>query len=165
MHRPVVQTLMSLLWLLTSPNDKSAALAVARSVIIGLDDASVISHLSSYEGDQLLGLVQAAPTNETRELLTRLHYLVRNGKVRDALDTAIDYSDLLYAFPREGDRQDVENWQSLYDRIASRVGGDSALVLERLRDLVELEHDGPKSSSPGSSGAVQILTIHCSKGL
>lgn len=165
MHRPVVQTLMSLLWLLTSPNDKSAALAVARSVIIGLDDASVISHLSSYEGDQLLGLVQAAPTNETRELLTRLHYLVRNGKVRDALDTAIDYSDLLYAFPREGDRQDVENWQSLYDRIASRVGGDSALVLERLRDLVELEHDGPKSSSPGSSGAVQILTIHGSKGL
>ncbi|RJU99797.1 MAG: hypothetical protein DWC06_08160 [Candidatus Poseidoniales archaeon] len=165
MHRPAVQTLMSLLWLLTSPNDKSAALAVARSVIVGMDDSSIISHLSSHEENQLQGLVSVAPTNEIRELLSRLDYLVRNGMVRDAINTAVDHSDLLYAFPREGDRQDIENWLSLYDRISSRVGGDSALILERLRDLADLEHEGPKSSSPGSSGAVQILTIHGSKGL
>ena len=34
-----------------------------------------------------------------------------------------------------------------------------------MRNLSDLEHDGPKSSTPASSGAVQIMTIHGSKGL
>ena len=89
----------------------------------------------------------------------------RNGQVKQAIDTVVDHSDLLYSYSTEADRQDVENWLSLYDRISSTVGGDSALILERMRNLSDLEHDGPKSSTPASSGAVQIMTIHGSKGL
>jgi ATP-dependent exoDNAse (exonuclease V) beta subunit len=166
LHRPVIQPLMSLLWLLTSPNDKSAALAVARSTLVGMNDSELIQHLSSHDGNQLRGLISSAPTQEIGTLISRLDDLSSKGKIRDAIETAIDYSDLLYSYPREGDRQDVENWLSLYDRIASRVGGDAALVYRRLTELSELDDkDAPKSSSPGSAGAVQILSIHGSKGL
>ena len=165
MFRPTVRTLMSLLWLLTSPDSKSAALAVARSVLVGMNDSQVISFLENSQGNQIKSLSESAPTKEVRALFSRLDYLVQNGQVRQALDTAIDYSDLLYAYPKEGDRQDVENWILLYDKIANSVGGDAALVLRRMRDLSDLESDGPKSSSSGSGGAVQILTIHGSKGL
>ena len=166
LHRPVIQPLMSLLWLLTAPSDKSAALALARSTIVGLDDESIINHLSKYEGNQLEGLINSAPTKEVKSLISRLNYLSSKGMVRKALETAIDFSDLLYSYPREGDRQDVENWLSLYDRIASRVGGDAALIYNKLTELSKLDDkDAPKSSTPGSSGAVQILTIHGSKGL
>ena len=81
-----------------------------------------------------------------------VEYFVENGSVRQAIDVAIDHPDLLYAYPREGDRQDIENWISLYDRIAATVGGDAALVYGRLKDLSDLDNDGPKSSSPGSGG-------------
>ena len=166
LHRPVIQPLMSLLWLLTSPNDKSAALAVARSALIGMNDSELIQHLSNHDGNQLLGLIDSAPTEEIGCLVHRLEDLASKGKIRDAIVTAIDYSDLLYSYPREGDRQDVENWLSLYDRIAGKVGGDAALVYRRLTELSNLDDkDAPKSSSPGSSGAVQILSIHGSKGL
>ena len=86
-------------------------------------------------------------------------------KVRKAIEVAIDHSDLLYAFPREGDRQDIENWISMYDRISEGCGGDAALIFNQLRELSNLENDGPKSSSSGTGGAVQIMTIHGSKGL
>ena len=59
MQRPTVRCLMSVLWLLTSPNDKCAALAVARSVIFGMDDESIISHLSKHTGNQIEGLANA----------------------------------------------------------------------------------------------------------
>ena len=130
-----------------------------------MNDSEIISNLSNSEGNQIESLANAAPSEGVKSLLNRMSYFVENGKVRQAIDIAIDYSDLLYAYPKEGDRQDVENWISLYDRIASTVGGDAALVYGRLKDLSDLDNDGPKSSSPGSGGAVQIMTIHGSKGL
>lgn len=165
MFRPAIKTLMSLLWLLTSPHNKTAALAVARSALVGMNDSEVISHFGNSQGNQLENLAKAAPTEGVKSLLQRMNYLVENGKVREAIDVAIDYSDLLYAYPREGDRQDIENWISLYDKIADTVGGDAALVYNRLRELSNLEKDGPKSSTSGTGGAVQIMTIHGSKGL
>ena len=77
----------------------------------------------------------------------------------------IDHSDLLRTFPREGDRQDVNNWLSLFERLLEKEGGDAALAQLRLRELEELDSDGPKSTSDGTAGAVQVLTIHSSKGL
>ena len=107
LNRPVIQPLMSVLWLLTATHDKSAALAVARSAIVGMDDSSIISHLSNFEGNQLEGLISVAPNAAIVSLLERLHYLSSNGKVRDAIETVIDHSDLLYSYPRESDRQDI----------------------------------------------------------
>ena len=165
MFRPVIQTLMSLLWLLTSPHNKTAALAIARSAIVGMNDSEVISHFKNSEGNQLENLSKCAPTKEVKSLLERMCYLAKNGKVKQAIDVAIDHSDLLYAYPREGDRQDIENWISIYDRVADGVGGDAALVFHKLRELSNLDKDGPKSSSSSTGGAVQIMTIHGSKGL
>ena len=165
MFRPAIQTLMSLLWLLTSPYNNTAALAVTRSAIVGMNDSEVISYFQTSEGNHLSNLAKKSPTDEVKSLFERLNYLVENGKVREAIDAAIDFSDLLYAFPREGDRQDIENWISMYDRISEGCGGDAALVFNRLRELTNLEKDGPKSNSSGTGGAVQIMTIHGSKGL
>ena len=39
MFRPAIQTLMSLLWLIDSPYNKTAALAVTRSAIVGMNDS------------------------------------------------------------------------------------------------------------------------------
>lgn len=165
MFRPAIQTLMSLLWLLTSPYNKTAALAVTRSAIVGMSDSEVISYFQTCEGNHLSNLAKKAPTEEVKSLFMRLNYLAENGKVRKAIDAAIDHSDLLYAFPREGDRQDIENWISMFDRISESCGGDAALVFNRLKELSNLDKDGPKSSSSGTGGAVQIMTIHGSKGL
>ena len=70
---------MSLLWLLTSPDSKSAALAVARSVLVGMNDSQeVISFLENSQGNQIKSLSESAPTKEVRALFSRLDYLVQN---------------------------------------------------------------------------------------
>ena len=165
MHRPVVQPLMSLLWLLCSPNNKGAALAVARSSLVGMNDQEITNLLLGEEGNQLEAMAMNAPTTEVATLLFRMNNLISQGDVSAAISAAIEHSDLLYAYPREGDRQDVENWLSIYERVLVREGGDSALALSRLREYSALGNDGPKSKSEAAGGAVQIMTIHSSKGL
>ena len=165
MQRPVIQPLMALLWACCSRSEKAPALALGRSVIVGMDDSSLSQHLANSEGDQLKALVEVAPTKKVANLLDRLHYLASNGDVLSALRCAIDHSDLLYSYPREGDRQDVENWLAIYQQVSKMVGGDAALILARLRRLAQLDNDGPKSRSEAAGGAVQVLTIHGSKGL
>ncbi len=165
LQRPAVQPLMSLLWLTCSPNDRAAALAVGHSCLVGLDDSTLNDHLSKSTGNQILGLANIAPTPELKSLLGKIAKSVANNDIRGAIITAIDHSDLLRTFPREGDRQDVNNWLSLFERILDKEGGDAALAQLRLRELEELDSDGPKSTSDGTAGAVQVLTIHGSKGL
>jgi len=165
LQRPAVQPLMALLWLACSPNDRAAALAVGQSCLVGLDDSSLNDHLSKSTGNQITGLAEIAPASELKSLLIRIEKQVANNDIRSAIITAIDHSDLLMTFPREGDRQDVNNWLSLFERILDKEGGDAALAQLRLRELAELDEDGPKSTSDATTGAVQILTIHSSKGL
>jgi ATP-dependent exoDNAse (exonuclease V) beta subunit len=165
MQRPVIQPLMALLWACCSPGEKSAALALGRSVIMGMDDESLILHLGNSEVDQLKALIEVAPTKKVANLIERIHHLASNGDVLGALRCAIDHSDLLYSYPREGDRQDVENWLAIYQQVSKMVGGDAALILARLRRLAELDNDGPKSRSEAAGGAVQVLTVHGAKGL
>ena len=165
LHRPVIKPLMSILSLMVNPENRAASLGVARSVIMGLSDKEISKFIGSRNTNHIDLLISNSPNNKIKSLMLRIKNLSRNGKIRDALDTIEDYSDLLYFYPKEGDRQDVENWLKLYDKISASCGNDSAIILNRLNDLLELEGDGPKSTSPGSSGAVEILTIHSSKGL
>ena len=165
LHRPAVQPLMSLLWLACAPNDRAAALAVGQSCLMGLDDSTLNEHLSQSTGNQILGLASVSPTPELKSLLEKISDMVYNNDILNAIITAIDHSDLLRTFPREGDRQDVNNWLSLFERILDKEGGDAALAQLRLRELADLGDDGPKSTSDGTAGAVQVLTIHSSKGL
>ena len=165
LNRPVIKPLMSLLQLLVNPNNRVAALGVARSVIFGLNDEEISKFIGNKDENQLDLLIENSPNEKVKSLFERIRYLQENGMLREAIDATIDYSDLLYYFSKEGDRQDVENWVNLYDKLAKSSGNDSAITLNRLNSLLELGKDGPKSSSPSSSGAVEILTIHSSKGL
>ena len=82
MFRPAIRTLMSLLWLMTSPYNKTAALAVTRSAIVGMNDSEVISYFQTNDGNHLSNLTKKAPTDEVKSLFKRLNYFVENGKVR-----------------------------------------------------------------------------------
>ncbi|MEL0100118.1 MAG: 3'-5' exonuclease, partial [Euryarchaeota archaeon] len=165
LHRPVIKPLMSMLELLINPFNRVASLGIARSVIVGLTDEEISNFISDKEANQLDLLIENSPTESIRILLTKVKQLSERGNIRKAIDTIVDYSDLLYFYPKEGDRQDVENWLNLFDQISKLVGNDPAIICNRLKRLIELENDGPKSSSPSASGAVEILTIHSSKGL
>jgi len=165
LHRPVIKPMMAMLELLINPNNRVASLGVARSVIVGLSDEEISNFISNNEANQLDLLIQNSPNERVRILLTKVKQLSEQGNIRKAIDTVVDYSDLLYFYPKEGDRQDVENWLDLYDKISKLVGDDPAIISNRLKRLFDLGNDGPKSSSPSTSGAVEILTIHSSKGL
>lgn len=165
LHRPAIQPLMSLLRLACNPHDKSAAMAVGQSCLAGLDDSTLTEHLSKTSGNQILELASIMPTSGLKSLFDRIGYLVENNDISAAIDAAVDHSDLLRTFPREGDRRDVNNWLVLFQKTMEKVGGDAALAHLRIRELEELGPDGPKSSSDVEVGAVKILTIHSSKGL
>lgn len=168
MQRPVVRPLMALLRLLISPRDRGAALAVGRSVLVGLEDKSLIAILTiaanKYD-NQLQLLINSAPNSAIKELLIRIKHLTENGDFTRAIKTAIDHSDLLYAYPREGDRQDAENWLSLYQNLSDSLGADPSLIYSRMCEIGNLGKEALQSQSDGAAGAVQIMTIHGSKGL
>lgn len=165
LERPAVRPLMSILRLACNPNDKAAALEVGESCIVGLDDSTLHNFLSNSSGNQIEELSKIAPTPELSSLLSRASKLVSDNNILGCLNMIVDHSDLLRTYPREGDRQDVDNWLSLFQNILQKEGGDAALTHLRLRDLEDLGLDGPQSTSGGTSGAVKVMTIHASKGL
>ena len=170
MQRPVVRPLMALLRLLISPRDRGAALAVGRSVFVGLEDKSLIATLTpkvsaDKYGNQLQLLINSAPNEAIKQLLVRVKHLSENGDFMSSIKTMIDHSDLLYAYPREGDRQDVENWLTLYQNLSDSLGADPSLIYSRMCEIGDLGKDALQSQSDGAAGAVQIMTIHGSKGL
>ena len=142
LNRPVIKPLMSLLQLLVNPNNRVAALGVARSVIFGLNDEEISKFIGNKDENQLDLLIENSPNEKVKSLFERIRYLQENGMLREAIDATIDYSDLLYYFSKEGDRQDVENWVNLYDKLAKSSGNDSAITLNRLNSLLELGKDG-----------------------
>ena len=75
--------------------------AVARSVILGMDDESIISHLSKHTGNQIEGLANAVSSEGLQNLLTRLLFLSRNGQVQ-AIDTVVVVQITLFIFNRGG---------------------------------------------------------------
>jgi len=163
--RPAIQPLMALLDLFCNPNDKNAALDVARSSIVGMDDGQISLMLREGDGNWLSEMAQRVESVRLTNLLNRMESQVVNGDIVSALTTAIDHSDLLYAYPRESDRQDIENWMALRLRIAGQVGDDSASILSRLKRLKALGAEGPSSACETVGGAVKIMTIHSAKGL
>ena len=165
LERPAVRTLMSMLWLACNPSSKAAALEVGQSCIVGLDDSILHNHLMSSSGNQIEALSKIAPTPQLSSLLTRLAKSVFDNDILGCMNLVVDHSDLLRTYPREGDRQDIDNWLSLFENNLEKEGGDAALALLRLRELEQLGTDGPQSTSAGTSGAVQVMTIHASKGL
>ena len=164
LHRPVNRPMMALLWWLSNQKSKSAALALARSEIIALDDSQILRFLTSKE-DAYTSLFNSIGNTKVQNLFARISKLGALGKSNQAIREVIEHSDLLYAHPRESDRQDVENWYTLYNSLTVSLGDDPGLIYSRMKELKDLGSNGPASTNESSTRAVQVMTIHASKGL
>ena len=166
LKQPVVQPLMALLELLAKPNSRHAVHALLRSSIVGASsiqieeilEAEAVENYWSQIADYFIEEPQGA-------LLSACGQLVQHGAIYDIFDTALDYSDLLIAYPDESERQVAEMWCSLLRKLGSELGHEPAAILEQMKAFSTLGNKGPQASSTPTSGAIQIMTIHGAKGL
>lgn len=167
LHRPAVLSLMAVLRALSNQDDKAAILALARSTIVGLDDYDVTKFIltKSDEDDWYSHLVEQIQIKSIKSLLLRCRELCSDGTPFAALDTVVDYSDLLIAHARTSDRRDIESWMKMVRSIGDEVGNDSALIMERLERYHSLRGEGPSGNEGTISDAINIMTIHAAKGL
>lgn len=165
--QPVVQPLMAVLALMAQPALRRAAVELARSPVVGMSEQQVHEVLMSLEvgGDVLTHLVEHAPTERVGALLFRLRQLIRWGAVYDAFDLILDESDLLVAYPDDAQRQFAEAWLTIVHSIGKDSGHDVAAMYRRLMAVRDLGSQGPQAITHPTASAVQIMTIHGSKGL
>ncbi|GIR75573.1 MAG: hypothetical protein CM15mP78_02720 [Candidatus Poseidoniales archaeon] len=122
--------------------------------------------VSLEEGGEVLPhLVNHAPTEAVRSLLARLHQLMGWGAIYDVFDAVLDHSDLLVAYPDDAQRQFAEAWTAIVQSIGNETGHDAAAVYRRMVEFVNWVDRGRKPSRNPATSAVQIMTIHGSKGL
>ncbi len=165
--QPVVQPLMAVLALMAHPTMRKAAVDLARSPVVGMTERQVHNALLSLEqgAPVLPHLIQHAPTEGVERLLVRLHRLIQWGAVYDVFDAVLDESDLLVAHPDDAQRQFAEAWLTIVQSIGNDTGHDAGAVYRRLVEIRELGRQGPQAITQPDAAAIQIMTIHGSKGL
>ena len=165
--QPSVKPLQGLLALMARPTSRLAALRVARSPIVGMseDEVTVCLQTMGANEDAWPHLIAHAPNVGVRMLLERLHGLVVRGAVYEVFDDVLDHSDLLVAYPDDAQRQFAEAWLAMIREIGAEHGHDVSTIHAQMVTLRELDNAGPKAISPSSTEAIQIMTIHGSKGL
>jgi len=165
--RPVVRPLLGLLGWVARPSDRHAAATVARSCLVGLDDAG----LQAFLGDAAIGedlisrLAAQLPEGPHRALVLRWAHHAAEGEVQAALHDTLDHSDLLLAHPRGSERSDAEQFVGLLGSQSAEVGGDAILLADRMAHLADVAGRDLTSSGNATADAVQVMTIHGSKGL
>ncbi len=167
LRRPVIRPLVSLLEWIARPYSRHAAAAVARSSLVGLNDADLQQFIgdSAIGEDLILRLTSFLPAGEHQTLIERWHYHAMRGDAVKALHMTLDYSDLLLAYPSLSNRQDAEQFVHLVESQVMEVGGDPILLADRISHLSEVAGNNLRSDSISTSDAVQVMTIHGSKGL
>jgi len=166
MERPVVADLDGLIQFIARPNSRFAAAWVARSSLIGMSDAELQSFLSTRQHENLLSrLIEYSSNPRQRALVQRWIDLSSSGRIVDLLQETIDQSDLLTAHCDEGSIQDVERFIDEVRSISDSVGGDAIVIADRLRDLREQTGRALEAKNTPERDAVQLMTIHNSKGL
>ena len=165
--QPVVQPLMSLLALMARPTMRKAALELVRSPVVGMTERQVHDALLSLEeGTPVLPhLIQHAPTEAVGHHLIRLQRLMQWGAVYDVFDAVLDESDLLVAYPDDAQRQFAEAWLTIVQSIGNDTGHDAGAIYRRMVEIRELGRQGPQAITEPNASAIQIMTIHGSKGL
>ncbi len=166
MRRPVVSDLDGLIQFIARPNSRFAAAWVARSSLIGMSDAELQSFLATRQNENLLHrLIEYSSTPRQRALVQRWIDLSSSGRIIDLLLETIDQSDLLTAHCEEGSIQDVERFIDEVRLISESVGRDAIVIADRLRDLREQTGRALEGKNTPEGDAVQLMTIHNSKGL
>jgi ATP-dependent exoDNAse (exonuclease V) beta subunit len=165
--QPVVQPLMALLALMANPNHRKAGIELARSAVIGMTEQEVHDAFSQWPLDQSVWecVLQHAPSDAVRTLLEHVHQLVSWGAVYDAFDAVMDHSDLFVAYPDDAQRQFAEAWLAMVYSIGQETGHDVSAMQRRMIELRDIGSKGPQAIAKADRAAVQIMTIHGSKGL
>ena len=166
MQRPVISDLDGLIQFIARPNSRFAATWVARSSLIGMSDAELQSFLATRQDENLLHrLIEHSPTPRQRALVHRWIDLSSSGRIIDLLIETVDQSDLLTAYCDEGSIQDVERFIDEVRSISESSGRDAIVIADRLRDLREQKGRALEAKNIPERDAVQLMTIHNSKGL
>ena len=167
--RPVVRELNHLLQILARPHDRHHAAAFARGSLVGMSD-SQLELLFNGKGvkpnaNQLMRLVQIAPTKPQRRLLARLQQLANRGQIITALTTALESGDILLVHPGLDSLQDGEQFIQLVEELRQQAGGDVELLADAVSILADQKEGALESKAIPPTGAVRVMTIHSAKGL
>ena len=167
LDRPATHAIEGLLQFVARPRSRHHAAWVARSVLIGMDDAQLQDYIGGAQrGEDLLSrLVGHCLSERQRALVERWRHLSGAGRLIDLLDETIDRSDLLTAYPDSVSRQDVEQFVDIIRALAAEVGGDAMVLADRIRDLRERSSNSLEAITVPPSDAVRVMTIHSAKGL
>tara|TARA_B110000902_G_scaffold70538_1_gene83600 strand:+ start:7559 stop:12511 length:4953 start_codon:yes stop_codon:yes gene_type:complete len=166
LQRPVIAPLLACLELIAFPNSRHAALSLARSPILGFNDAQSHALLTSKEGTSWWKSIQQhAPNKHVKQFAAHIEHLVQQGAIHDVFDTVLDHSDLLVAYPDDTSRQNAEAWCALAASIGNELGHEASAIFNRMKALSGLGNKGPSAITTPSGGAIQIMTIHGAKGL
>ncbi|HIF16857.1 MAG TPA: hypothetical protein EYQ85_06360 [Candidatus Poseidoniales archaeon] len=166
LKRPSVRALRNLVAVISDSKRRDFVVALARSTLLGWDDLRLTSALENI-GDKnpLDALIEVANHDTERELLQRWQQHSRAGTVLEALQEAVDHSDLLLAHPEASARNEIEMFLDLVRDLRQRLGGDVSRINSHLEKLLALGKDGPAAKTPALGGCVRLMTIHASKGL
>jgi len=167
LDRPAVHAIEGLLQFVARPRSRHHAAWVARSVLIGMDDAELQDYIGGAQrGEDLLSRLVAHCSSESqRTLVERWRQLSASGRLIDLLDETIDRSDLLTAYPDPVSRQDVEQIVEVIRSLAAEVGGDAMVLADRIRNLRERSPNALEAITIPPRDAVRVMTIHSAKGL
>ena len=171
--RPEIRDLLNALTALADPSDDLALAGLLRSPAFALTDADLY-HLRFPDGDNSPHpIYQSLITNprfaSAAELITHLHTLSGRLPVAELLKHFLDVTHYRAILKAGGSTRLSRNVDKLLaDAHRSRlVAVDDFLEYVRaLRDVGAREGEAPADPSTGSGGgAVQLMTVHKSKGL
>ena len=91
-------------------------------------------------------LIEHAPSEAVRSLLSHVHQLMSWGALYDVFDAVLDHSDLLVAYPDDAQRQFAEAWVAIVQSIGNDTGHDAAAMYRRMVEVRALGRQGPKPS-------------------
>lgn len=167
LDRPAVHTIEGLLQFIARPFSRHHASWVARSTLIGFDDAKLQQYLfyAGKEENLLIRLRDFAINERQKELIQRWIDLSSTGRIVDLLEETVDRSDILMAFTDTVSRQDIEQFIDIVRSLSREVGGDSIVLADKIRDLRESGGNSLEAVTIPPSDAVRVMTIHGSKGL
>ena len=167
LDRPAAHALEGLLQFVARPRSRHHAAWVARSILIGLNDAQLQAFIDGSElGEDLLTrLLEHTVSERQRALVARWCELSNSARLLDLLEETIDRSDILTAYPDPVSRQDVEQVVEVIRSLSIEVGGDPMVLADRVRDLRENSSNALEADTVPPSDAVRVMTIHSAKGL
>ncbi|WP_221091404.1 UvrD-helicase domain-containing protein [Deinococcus aquaedulcis] len=165
--RPEVRDLMHLLLFLARPGDDVALAAVLRSPLVGWEDEALLAASQGrVAGQSLWSALQAAALTPPLllDLLDRRASTGASGLVTHALE-ASEHGVIMASLP-DGTRRlaNIDAFLALLHSLALQGQGDVSAAARALRDTRRLDLAVPEANL-ASDDAVQLMTIHGSKGL